>query len=172
MSSQSQKRQRLIVFNTHETTLTHPNELHLPFKQKGSTILFFIPILILGHILDGFVDKTHALVVTIELIWLLFLNIFSFNFVSAPNKSLRFTRFTRSYLNRLAVILTNHCQSFTSILLDLHCLKWSRFFLCSCLSPMIVHLRNVILLSTRVARMLLTPRSLGRRKDVKQLSIT
>ena len=45
------------------------------------------------------------------------------------------------------------------------------FFFCSGLSPMIVHLRNLFLLRTPVARMLLTPRWVSRWKDVKQSSI-
>ena len=105
-----------------------------------------------------------------ELIWLLLL-IFFFNFVPTSNKSLKFTRFRRSYVNRTAVVLTNHCQSFTAFLLDVGCSKWPLSFFCRCLSPVMVHLRNLILLSTRVARMLLTPRWVSRRKDVKQLSI-
>ena len=82
----------------------------------------------LGHVLAHFVDKIRVLVVTVELIWLLVLNIFSFNFVPTPNKSLRFMRFRRSYVNRLAVVLTNHCQSYTAFLLDVRCLKWPRSF--------------------------------------------
>ena len=54
------------------------------------------------------VDKTHVLVVTVELIWLLFLNILSFNFVSTPNKFLRLKRLRKSYVNRPDVALTNH----------------------------------------------------------------
>ena len=40
--------------------------------------------------------------------------IYFFNFVSTPNKSLTFTRFKRSYVNRTVVVLTNHCQSYTA----------------------------------------------------------
>ena len=68
-------------------------------------------------------DKTHVLVVTVDLIWLLFLNILSFNFVATPRKSLRFTRFIRSYVNRPAVVLTNYCQIYTAFLLDVRCSK-------------------------------------------------
>ena len=75
------------------------------------------------------VNKTHILVVTGELIWLLFLNILSFNFAPQPNKPFRLTRFERSYVNRPAIVLTNHCQSYTSFLLDVRCSKWSSFFL-------------------------------------------
>ena len=61
--------------------------------------------LVLGHVLVYFADKTHVLVVTVDLIWLFFLNIHSFNFVPTPNKSLKFTRLRRSYVNRPAVVL-------------------------------------------------------------------
>ena len=53
--------------------------------------------------------------------WLLFLNIFFQSFVPTPNKSLRFARFRRSYVNRTTVVLTNHCQSYTAFLLDVRC---------------------------------------------------
>ena len=46
-----------------------------------------------------------VLVVTVELIWLLFLNIISFNYVPTPNKSLRFTRFIKSYAYCPAIVL-------------------------------------------------------------------
>ena len=112
---------------------------------------FFIRIPILGHTLVHSVDKIHVLVLTVELVWLLFLNMFFFNFVPTMNKSLRFTRFRRSYKNRSAVVLTNYRQSYTAFLLNVRCSKWPRSFFSSCLSPMIVHLRNLFLLSTRVA---------------------
>ena len=91
-----------------------------------------------------------------------------FNFVPTTSKSLRFTRFRKSYSNLTAVILTNHCQSYTAFLLDVCCSKWPRSFsFCSCLTPMIVYLRNLFLMSRRVTRMLLTPRWVSRRRDVK-----
>ena len=43
-------------------------------------------------------------------------------------------------------------------------------FFCSCLSPVIVHLCNLFLLSAPVARMLLTPTWVSRQKHVKYLS--
>ena len=46
-----------------------------------------------------------VLVVTVELIWLLFLNIISFNYVPTPNKSLRFTRFIKSYAYCPVIVL-------------------------------------------------------------------
>ena len=107
-----------------------------------------------------------------ELTWLLFLNILSFNFVPTPNKFLRLRRFRKSYVNCPDVALTNH-TSYTAVLLDVRCAVQcgDALFFCSCLSPMLVHLRNLFLLSTPVARMLLTPRWVSTRKDVKQLSI-
>ena len=61
---------------------------------------------VFGQVLVHSVDKTHVLVVTVALIWLLFLNILSFNFVQMPNKSLRFRRFSRSYVNHPVVAST------------------------------------------------------------------
>ena len=110
---------------------------------------------VVGHVLVHSVDKTHVLVVIVELIWLLFLNILSFNFVPTPKKSLRFTRFRRSYGNRAAAVLTNHCQSYTAFLLDVHCSKWPRSFFLQLFVP---NDSGFTMLSTRVARMLLTPR--------------
>ena len=156
----------LIRYNIHtpwKTTST--------FQTNGKHHHFFVCIPILGHVLDHSVDKTHVLVTTVELIWLLLLNIFSFNFVSTSNKSLSITRFRRSYVNRTAVVLTNHCQSYTAFLFDVCCSKWSHSFFCSSLPAMIVHLDKLFLLSTRVAWMLLISRWVSRRKYVKKLFI-
>ena len=95
---------------------------------------------VLGHVLDHSVDKTHVLVVTVELIWLLFLNILSFNFVPTANKSIRFTRFRKSYVNRPVVIVTSHCQSYTTFFTWCSLFKVIMFLFCSCLSPVVVHL--------------------------------
>ena len=89
------------LLTTH-TILTNGNHHH-----------FFIRLPILGHVLVHSVDKTYGLFVVLELIGLLFLNIFSFNSTPTPNKSLRYTRFRKSYVNRPAVVLTSHCQSYT-----------------------------------------------------------
>ena len=87
----------------------HPEEQHLPFIQTETTTIFSFGYqscicLVLIHS----VDKTHVLVVTEELIWLLYLNILSFNFVPTWKKSLTWTIFRRSYVNCLAFVLTNH----------------------------------------------------------------
>ena len=42
---------------------------------------------------------------TVGLIWLMHLNVLSFNFVLTPNKSIRFTRFRKSYVNCPAIVL-------------------------------------------------------------------
>ena len=95
--------------------------------------------LVLTHVSVYYVDKTNVfqLVVTIELIWLLFLNVVYFNLVLTPNKSLRFIRFRRSYIKRTAVVLTIHCQSYTAFLLNVHYSKWPLSFFWNCLPPMI-----------------------------------
>ena len=91
-----------------------------------------------------------------------------FNFVPTPNISLRFTRFRRIHVNWPAVVLKSHCHTAKeAFLLDVCCLKWPRSFFCSCFLLMIVHLRNLFLLSTPVARILLTSRWVSRQKNVK-----
>ena len=95
----------------------------------------------IGHAVIHSVDKTHVLVVTVELTWLFFLNILSFNFVPTPRKSFRFTRLRRSYVNRPVVVLTNHCQSYTAFLLDVRRSKLP----CSIFLQLLVHNDSVYL---------------------------
>ena len=107
---------------------THPEEQHSPFKRGPPP--FFHPDTnpVIGDVLVHSVDKTYVLVVTVELIWLLFLNIISFNFVPTPTKSPSLTRFRRRYINRPAVVLTT--VKVTNFLLDVGCSKWPcSFFL-------------------------------------------
>ena len=75
----------LIRYNTHtpwrttstiQTNWNHHHFFHLDTNR------------ILDHVLAHSVDKIEVQVVIVELTWLLFLNILSFNFVRAPNKSL------------------------------------------------------------------------------------
>ena len=67
----------------------HPEEQHLLLKQTGTTTIVSLDTNpVFGHVLIHSFDKTHALVITMELIWLLLLNILSFNFVPTPNKFL------------------------------------------------------------------------------------
>ena len=124
MSSKNQKRQRLTAFifvNTIQYPCTLKINIYHLNKQRPPP--FFHPDTnpLIGHTLVHSVDKTHVLVVTVELTWLLFLNILSFKFVPTPRKSLRFARLRRSYVNHPAVVLTNHCQSYTAFLLDVRC---------------------------------------------------
>ena len=100
------------------------NTIQYPRTLKNNIHCFiWIPVLQLATAMVHSVGKTHVLDVTVDLIWLLFFNILSFNFVTTPRKPLRFTRFIRSYVNRPAVVLTNHCQSYTAFLLDVRCSK-------------------------------------------------
>ena len=126
----------LTWYNSHalrKTTFTN--------QTNGNHHHFFIPILILQLAMLHSIDKTHVLVVTVEFISLLLLNMFSFNLVSTPRKSFRFTRFRRTHANHPVVILTNHCQSYTAFLLNARCSKWPCSFFCSYWFPMIVYLR-------------------------------
>ena len=146
------KRQRLIAFilvNRIQYPRTLNNNIH--HSNRREPPLYF-------H--SNINIWTRILVATVGLISSSFLNILFFNF---SDKSLRFTRSRRSYVNRTAFFLTNHCNScnfFVKVTLVLmYTVQSGHFsFFCSCLFPMIVHLRNLFLLSTRVAQMLLSPR--------------
>ena len=111
ISSKSLKRQRLIAFiliNAIQYLCTLTSNIYHSNK-RGPTRFFHLDTSpVLGHVLIHSVDKTHVLVVTVEFIWLLFLNILPFNFVPTPNKFLRLKRFRKSYVNRPDVVLTNH----------------------------------------------------------------
>ena len=50
-----------------------------PFSHSNTSLA-------LENVLIHPVEKTHVLVVKVDLIWLLFLNILSFNFAQMPNK--------------------------------------------------------------------------------------
>ena len=144
MSSKNQKRQRLITFifvNTIQYPRTLKNNIYHSNKRRPPPFFHLDTNPVIGHALVHSVDKTHVLVVTVDLIWLLFFNILSFNFVTTPRKPLRFTRFIRSYVNRPAVVLINRCQSAIAFFLDVCCSICHVPFFCRCLFPMIVHLR-------------------------------
>ena len=117
------------------------NNIYHSNKRGPPTFFHLDTNLVIGHALVHSVDKIHVLVVTVDLTWLLFLNILSFNFVASPRKYFRFTRLIRSYVNQPAVVLTNHCQRCTAFLFDVHCSKLPCSIFCSCLSPVIEHLR-------------------------------
>ena len=102
-----------IFVNIIQYPCTRKNNIY--FSNKRGTPPCFHPDTnpAIGHALVHSINKSHVLVVTVELIWFLFLNILSFNFLQTPRKSLRFT----SYVNRPVVILTDHCQSYTAFCL-------------------------------------------------------
>ena len=96
------------------------------WRKRGSLLYFHSNTnLVLAYILIHSVNKTNVLVATVELIWLLFLNLRSFSFFPTSNKSIRFRRFRRSYVNSHVVVPTNHCQVCVVLpfLLDAHCSK-------------------------------------------------
>ena len=79
-------------------------------------------------------------------------------------KFFRFTRFIRSYVNHPAIVLTNHCQSYTAFLLGECCSKLP----CSIFLQLFVPNDSTFaLLSIPVARMFWSPRWVGRWTDVK-----
>ena len=80
------------------------------------------------------------------------------------------TRCKRNYVKHPAGCCSNQPHKLHSVFAwyALRCSKWPRFFFCSCLPPMIVYLRNLFLLNTPLARMLLTPRWVSRQKDEKK----
>ena len=120
MSSKSSKRQRIIAFifvNTIQYSATlnssiyHSNKREPPpfFHSDTNTRSRSSPFCWQNQC-SGFNSGT-GLVVVLE-------HVFFFNFVPTPNKSLRFTRFRRSYENCTTVVLTNHCQNYTTFLIN------------------------------------------------------
>ena len=123
ISTKSQKRQSLVTYilvNTIQYLRTLKNNIYHSNKRGPPPFFHLDTNPVLGHVLVHSVDKANVLVVTVELIWLLFLNILSFIFVPTPNKFLRLKRFRKSYVNRPDDVLTNHTR-FTTFLLDVRC---------------------------------------------------
>ena len=163
------KRERLIAF-IFVNTIQHLRILknRIDHSSEPGPPSFFHPHTktVLGRILIHFVNKAHVLVATVELIWLLFLDIFSFNFVQTLNRSLRFRRFKRNYVNH-PVVVPSTVSIALLFLLMCNVQSGQVTFFCSCLSPIIVQLCNLLLLNTSARRMLLTPRWVSLRKDVE-----
>ena len=90
--SKSQNRQRVIAFilvNTIQYLCTLKNDIYHSHKRVPLPFFHSYTNLVFGHVLIHSFDKTHVLIVTVELTWLLLLNIvLSFNFVPRPNKLL------------------------------------------------------------------------------------
>ena len=121
ISSKSQNRQRLIAFIL-VNTIQHSRTLqsNISYSSKRVTQLFFHSDTnpVFGQVLiHSFECSGHNsgidLVVTLEYI---FFQLCS----NAEQISARLTRFRRSYVKRLAVVLTNH-TSYTAFLLDVRC---------------------------------------------------
>ena len=156
---------------TLKNNIYHSNRRNL-FKQTETTTIFHSDIdPVLGHVLVYSLDKNHVLDATVELIWLLLLNILSFNLAETPNKSLgsqNSEKLPYAYENHPTVVLIKvmlHFCLISSVQND------QVPIFCTCLSSMIVHLHNLFLLSTPVTRKLWAPRWVSGRKDVKWLSI-
>ena len=91
ISSKSQKRQRLIAFifvNTVQYTRTLKRNIYHSNKRVPPPFFHSYINLVFAHVLIHYFDKTHVLVVTVELIWLLLLNMLSFNVFPKPNEFL------------------------------------------------------------------------------------
>ena len=91
ISSKCQKGQRLIAFtlvNKIQYPWTLKNNIYHSNKRGPPPFFHLDTNLKFGHPLINSVAKTHVLVITVQLVWLLFLNIYSFNYIPTPNKSL------------------------------------------------------------------------------------
>ena len=91
ISSKSQKRQRLIAFilvDTIQYPCTLQNNIYHSNKRIPPTFFNSDTNPVCGHLLIHSFGKNPSLVVTVELIWLLLLNILSFNFIPTTNKFL------------------------------------------------------------------------------------
>ena len=78
--------QRLIVF-IFVNAIQYPRTLNynIYHSNKWGPSFFHLDInRVICCTLVHSVDKTHVLLVTVNLIWLWFLNILSFNFIAAP----------------------------------------------------------------------------------------
>ena len=83
--------ERLIIFilvNAMQYPRTPKSNIYHSTKWVQPPFFHSYTNPVFGHILINYFDKTHALAGTVELIWLLLLNILSFNFAPAPNKFL------------------------------------------------------------------------------------
>ena len=137
------QKQFLFSFNTVQYPHTLENNIYYSCERGPSPFFHTDSNPILDQFLVHSVDKTNALVVTVELIWLLLLNILSFNF----------------FLRLPVAVLSKQWQSYTAFLLEVATFLFFQLFL-----PIIVHL---FAYSISVPQILLTPRWVSRQKDVK-----
>ena len=112
ISSKRQKRQRLAAFifvNTIQYPCTLKNSIYNSNKRGLPPFPHSDTNPVLGQVLVPSVDKTHVLIVTVELIWLLFLNIISFNVIlRLPAQVFLFKRLVYSLPTAMSSITGNH----------------------------------------------------------------
>ena len=119
---------------------TLENKIHHSNKRRPPPFFHSGINPVLGHVLIHFVNKAHALTVTVELIWLLFLNNLLQLCSNARQITVRLAGFRRSFVSRPAVVLTNHTSYTTSLLY----VRWAvqsghiYFVFCCCLYPFFV----------------------------------
>ena len=119
-----------LYLSQYNTIATHPDEQYPPFNQRGPLPFFHLDANpALGHVLVHSVDKPHDLVVIVELIWLLSLNVLSFNFISTPNKSLLVWQDLEEAMETalLLFLVTTQVHCFFALPAP-RCSKWSRSF--------------------------------------------
>ena len=124
---------RLIDFvfvNTIQYLYTFKNNIYHSNKRGPPRFIHSDTNPVLSYVLVHSVDKTYVLVITVELIWLFSLNILSFNFV----------------LRLPAVVITNHCQSYTVFFALCALFKVAMFHFLQLFLQMRVHLCNLSLL--------------------------
>ena len=149
MVSKHWKRQTLSAFifvNTVQYPRTLRNNIHHSNKQGPQSFFHTDTNPVTAHTLVHSVDKTHVLVVTVELIWLLFFQLCSSSRkISQVHKS---TDKVTLLFCLMCAIQSGHVPFLAAVFLN-----DSAF----------------ALLSTPAVRMLLTPSWVGRRTDVKEL---
>ena len=146
-----------------DTTPTHLEEQHLPFKQTGTYIVFSTGYQSCNCPRSGlFYWKKPCSGCNSGIDLVVVLNKCSFKFDPIPRKPPRFARFWRSYVNGPAVFLTNYCQVTLSFCLMCAIQSGSSF-----LQLFVPNDSAFASLSTSVAQMVLTPKWIGRRTGVK-----
>ena len=83
-----QRLNAFILVNTIQCPRTLKSNIFNSNKQVPPPFFHSDTKPVLDHVLIHSFDKTHVLIVTVELIWFLLLNIFSFSFVPTTNKFL------------------------------------------------------------------------------------
>ena len=144
----------------YDATPSDSEEQHRPFKKTGTTTIFLFGYQSCTSKFSGrFCRKIPCSDCNTGINLIVILEYTFVQVVQTENKSPRFRKCRRSYALFSVVVQINHCQ------IPTHFFAWCALFavvifsfFCSCLSLTRVHLRNLFLLSTPVAQMLLTPR--------------